>query len=119
MALCLVGSTYARRNSCLRLHLMEPPLFPYEFSAEVVSREVQDICQTFLRLLTHVVINSSSLTHQCLQKLVTALLPPPFMTKDREAADLESDSDIMHMQIDIVKTIQQVHRSLAPLPLSD
>ena len=75
--------------------------------------ELQDIRQPFLKLLIHVLINSSSLTHQCLQKLVTALLPPPFATAKRDAAELEQCSETMQLQEDIVNTTEQVHSCMA------
>ncbi|KAK9806667.1 hypothetical protein WJX73_005868 [Symbiochloris irregularis] len=68
----------------------------------------QDIRHTLMKLLTHLLINSSSLTHQCLQKLVAALLPPPFVTAGRDADEVEMDSSVAQLQDDVVASIEQI-----------
>ena len=64
--------------------------------------------QALLGLLTHLVVANSSLTQQCLQKLVAALLPPPYIATSQEVAILEADTAILGLQEDVVSAIERV-----------
>ena len=61
-----------------------------------------------LALLAHIVVTNSSLTHQCLQKLVAALLPPPHLTAVQQADTLEADSEVKQLQDEISSSIERV-----------
>lgn len=79
---------------------------------------MQEVRQALLALLTHLVVINSSLTQQCLHKLVGALLPPPFVLAGQDADALEADQDVATLQQEVSATIERVPPPLLPSKLS-